>query len=170
MQDVTDTGAATAPSPAQTMADRPALLAANDALWALFAKIPNSAFSLLARAGIAGVFWRSGQSKVHGWELNEFTFQLFRTEYALPLIPYEAAAYMATFAEHFFPLLLVLGLASRFSAGALLGMTAVIQTFVYPESWPDHAVWATALLFIMARGPGPLSLDHLIHKKFGANT
>ena len=141
------------------------LFAANDALWNLFTRIPDSALALLARVGIAGVFWRSGQTKVNGLEINEFTFELFRTEYALPLIPYEAAAYMAAFAEHFFPALLVLGLASRFGAGALLGMTAVIQIFVYPASWPDHAVWALVLLFVMSRGPGVFSLDHVIRTK-----
>lgn len=138
----------------------------NDSLWALFARIPDWALSLLARLGVAGVFWRSGQTKIDGWQLNEFTYFLFETEYALPLIPFKAAAYIATFAEHFFPLLLVIGLATRFSAGALLVMTLVIQIFVYPMSWPDHAVWAISMLLIMSRGPGMLSLDHLIQTKF----
>lgn len=137
----------------------------NNSLWALFARIPDWAISLLARLGVAGVFWRSGQTKVDGWQLNEFTYFLFETEYALPLIPFKAAAYIATIAEHFFPLLLVIGLATRFSAGALLVMTLVIQVFVYPMSWPDHAVWAMAMLFIMSRGPGGLSLDHLLKTK-----
>ena len=140
------------------------LISLNNALWSLFSKIPDSVISLLARFGIAGVFWRSGQTKVNGWEINEFTFQLFQSEYALPLIPYQAAAYAATFAEHFFPLLLALGLASRYAAGVLIAMTAVIQVFVYPSSWPDHAVWAISLIFIMSRGPGVFSMDHFIKK------
>lgn len=127
--------------------------------------IPNGAISLLARIGIAGVFWRSGQTKVDGWEIRELTFDLFRDEYALPLIPTDLAVYAATISEHLFPLLLIAGLASRISAASLLAMTAVIQIFVYPTSWPDHALWATALLFLIARGPGLFSLDHLIQKR-----
>jgi putative oxidoreductase len=124
-------------------------------------RIPDSALSLIARIGVAGVFWRSGQTKVNGFEVTDSTYYLFREEYALPIIPPELAAHLAAFAEHFFPALLILGLASRFSALALLGMTMIIQLFVYPASWPDHAVWAAALAFIIARGPGVLSLDHL---------
>ncbi len=141
------------------------LEALHKTFWAQFAKIPDWAMSLLARFAVAGIFWRSGQTKVTGWELNEFTFMLFETEYDLPLIPFKAAAYIATFAEHFFPFLLVIGLATRLSAGALLVMTLVIQIFVYPMSWPDHAIWALAMLFIMSRGPGILSLDHLFKTK-----
>ncbi len=131
-----------------------------------YAAIPDSAISLLARVGIAGIFWRSGQTKVNGWEIRDLTFDLFRDEYALPFIPVELAAYSATIAEHLFPILLIAGLASRLSATALLVMTAVIQIFVYPTSWPDHALWAAALVFIMARGPGAISLDYLIRARF----
>ena len=141
------------------------LEALNNAFWAKFAKIPDWSMSLLARIAVAGMFWRSGQTKVTGWEINEFTYMLFESEYALPLIPFKTAAYIATFAEHFFPLLLVIGLATRLSAGALLIMTLVIQIFVYPASWPDHAIWAVAMLFIMSRGPGGLSIDHFIKSK-----
>jgi putative oxidoreductase len=124
--------------------------------------IPDSALSLIARIGIAGVFWRSGQTKVNGFEVTDSTYYLFREEYSLPIIPPEIAANLAALAEHFFPALLIVGLASRFSALALLGMTLVIQIFVYPASWPDHAVWAAALAVIIARGPGIVSLDHLL--------
>ena len=136
-----------------------------NAFWGYFAKIADWAMSLLARFAVAGIFWRSGQTKVTGWELNEFTYMLFETEYALPFIPFKVAPYMATVAEHFLPFLLVIGLATRFSAGALLIMTLVIEIFVYPLSWPDHAVWAVAMLFIMSRGPGIVSLDHLFKTK-----
>lgn len=124
--------------------------------------IPISFISLVARIGIAGTFWRSGQTKVADWTITDSTYYLFREEYNLPLIPYDIAAHIAVFAEHFFPILLILGLASRLSALALLGMTVVIEIFVYPLSWPDHATWAAALLVIIARGAGPLSLDHVI--------
>jgi putative oxidoreductase len=91
---------------------------------------------------------------------------LFETEYALPLIPPELAAYMATIAEHVFPILLVVGLASRFGAIALLGMTSVIQVLVYPSAWPVHIFWVMGLVYVIARGPGPLALDHLIARRF----
>lgn len=131
-------------------------------------KIPPSAISLIARIGIAGVFWRSGQTKVDGWNITASTYYLFEEEYALPLLPPELAAHMAVVAEHLFPVLLILGIASRFSAAALLGMTITIQLFVYPGSWPDHFTWAAALVFLIARGPGLMSIDHLIRNRFAA--
>jgi putative oxidoreductase len=87
---------------------------------------------------------------------------LFRDEYKVPLLPPDIAAYLATTAEHVLPVLLVIGFATRLSALGLLGMTAVIELFVYPGAWPEHALWATLLLWIIARGPGVVSLDHLI--------
>jgi putative oxidoreductase len=98
--------------------------------------------------------------------LKPSTFYLFQYEYQVPVIPPQIAAYIATYSEHLFPVLLVLGLASRLSALALLGMTIVIQVFVYPGAWATHLGWATALAFIIFRGPGALSLDHLIRKRF----
>ena len=132
---------------------------------ARLSSIPDSVISIVARIGAAGVFFRSGQTKVNGFEITDSTYYLFREEYALPIIPPEIAAHLAVFAEHAFPVLLIIGLATRFSALALLGMTAVIQIFVYPGSWPDHAIWAAALLFIAARGPGIASLDHLLFSR-----
>ena len=129
-------------------------------------RIPDSLIALLARFGIAGIFFRSGQTKVNGWEITDSTFFLFAEEYNVPLLPPEVAAYMATFAEHVFSVLLVIGLASRFSAASLLIMTLVIQFFVYPNLWPDHTMWAAAMMFVIARGPGSLSLDHLIARRF----
>ena len=132
---------------------------------ARLSSIPDSVISIVARIGAAGVFFRSGQTKVNGFETTDSTYYLFPEEYALPIIPPEIAAHLAVFAEHAFPVLLIIGLATRFSALALLGMTAVIQIFVYPGSWPDHAIWAAALLFIAARGPGFASLDHLLFSR-----
>jgi putative oxidoreductase len=123
-------------------------------------KIPHSAIALLARVAAADVFWRSGQTKVDGWQITETTFALFREEYRVPLLPPELAAYLATIQEHVFSVLLLVGLASRLSALGLLGMTLVIQLFVYPANYPDHLLWAAALLLIAARGPGAISLDH----------
>lgn len=136
--------------------------------------IPHSLVALLARFSIAAVFWSSGQTKVQGFALNFVTgvFQpgwpalsssavaLFRDEYRLPLLPPEPAALLAAGAEHLFPLLLLVGLGTRFSALALLGMTLVIQLFVYPGAYATHGTWAAVLLFLAARGPGALSVDH----------
>ncbi|MGC1578628.1 MAG: DoxX family protein [Beijerinckiaceae bacterium] len=125
-------------------------------------RIPYSLLALAARIFPAAVFWQSGQTKVDGWHLSDNAVDLFRDEYGLPVIDPTAAAYLAAFAEHFFPVLLVLGLASRFAALALLFMTLVIEVFVYPDAWPTHGVWATCFLVVIARGPGLFSLDHLI--------
>jgi putative oxidoreductase len=122
-----------------------------------------------ARLFVATVFLLSGRTKVEGLlSVKDSTYFLFEYEYALPVIPPEVAAHMATYAEHLFPVLLILGLASRLSAAALLGMTAVIQLFVYPEAWMTHLGWAAALGFILFRGPGALSLDALIRRRFMA--
>jgi putative oxidoreductase len=125
-------------------------------------RIPYSIVALVARFAAASVFWRSGQTKVEGFMIKENTFYLFREEYMVPLLPPDVAAYLSTFAEHLFPVLLVIGLASRLSALALMFMTAVIQLFVYPDGWPEHILWVSSLFLIFARGPGAISLDHLI--------
>jgi len=128
----------------------------------LEAWIGHDLVALAARLGIAGVFWLSGRTKVDGWlSVSENAVALFEDEYKLPVLSPELAAHLAAYAEHLFPVLLVLGLATRVSALALLGMTAVIQVFVYPLAWPTHLVWAAALLYLVARGAGRLSIDRL---------
>jgi len=128
-------------------------------------RIPNDLIAVIARLSIAGVFWRSGETKLDGWSVSDSAVYLFENEYRLPLIDPWLAAHLAAFAEHFFPVLLVIGLASRFSALALLAMTLVIEIFVYPDAWPTHGTWAVCLLFIAARGPGRLSIDTLIARQ-----
>lgn len=137
---------------------------------------------LLSRVALAGVFWRSGQTKVEGFVLDlvegRFEFgwprlapqavDLFRDEYRLPLLPPETAAVLAAGAEHLLPLLLVLGLGTRGAAAGLLGMTAVIQLFVYPGAWPTHGTWAAVLGWLLLRGGGPWSLDALIARRRAA--
>lgn len=123
--------------------------------------IPDAPVALFLRLFPALVFWQSGRTKVEGFSINDSTWFLFEHEYALPLVPYEAAAVMATVAEHVLPVLLVLGLFTRVSALGLLGMTAVIQAFVYPDAWMTHGLWAAALLAVVSRGPGDWSVDHL---------
>jgi putative oxidoreductase len=145
----------------------------------LLERIPHSFIALVARLSIAAVFWTSGQTKVQGFVVNIITgdvhpgwprlsdsvVALFRDEYKLPFIPPVIAAPMAATAEHLFPLLLVLGLGTRFSALALLGMTLVIEVFVYPDAYPTHGTWAAVLLYLIARGPGALSIDHWLARR-----
>lgn len=150
----------------------------------LLSRIPDAWIALLARFSVAAIFWKSGQTKVQGFaldivsgdfqlgwpHLSDSAVALFRNEYRLPFMPPELGAVMAASAEHVFPILILFGLATRFSALALLGMTTVIQLFVYPDAYPTHGLWAAALLFLVARGPGPLSLDQLVvHQKIFPN-
>jgi putative oxidoreductase len=128
-------------------------------------QVPYSFIALASRIAVADVFWRSGQTKVHGFSIREETFYLFREEYKVPLLPPDVAAYLSTIGEHVFPILLFVGLASRLSALGLFGMTLVIQFFVVPDGWPEHILWFSLLLLIIARGPGIISLDHLIWKR-----
>jgi putative oxidoreductase len=128
----------------------------------------ESAAQLLTRLALAGVFWRSGRAKVveGTWlTISDSTHFLFSTEYAnVPLSP-ELAVVLATGAEHLFPVLLVLGLATRLSALALLGMTMTIQVFVYPNAWwPVHSLWSALCLLLIARGSGLFGLDQLLVK------
>lgn len=125
--------------------------------------IVHDVLALMVRVAIAAVFWLSGRTKVDGFlTVNETAFALFRDEYKVPLIPPDVAAYMATYAETFFPILLVLGLFTRLSALALLGMTAVIEIFVYPLAWPTHLTWAALMLYLIGRGAGRFSLDRVL--------
>lgn len=125
--------------------------------------VPHDLLALASRFGIAAIFFMSGRTKVEGFlTLTEGAYELFRTEYKLPFVPPEIAAHLAAYAEHLFPVLLVLGLCTRLSALALLGMTLVIQVFVYPDAWPTHLSWAALLLYLVGRGGGTLSLDRLL--------
>lgn len=115
---------------------------------------------LVSRIGIAAVFFYSGRTKVSGWlTVTDSAVGLFRDEYHLPLVDPAFAAHAAAYAEHLFPLLLVLGLGTRLAALALLAMTLVIEVFVYPDAWPTHLSWAAPLLLLAARGGGRVSLD-----------
>ncbi len=128
--------------------------------------IPQSAISLLARVIIGLVFFKSGLTKLDGFGLSDSAIFLFQDEYKVPLIDPWLAAHLAAFAELTMPILLFAGLAARFAAAALLGMTLVIEIFVYPEAYVLHGLWAVALLTIMAHGAGVVSVDHLIRKRF----
>jgi putative oxidoreductase len=122
--------------------------------------LPPALLLLVQRLGIAAIFFQSGRTKVEGWfTIPDTTYELFRYEYAGVPLPPEFAAVMATVSEHVFPILLVLGLCTRLSALALLGMTLTIQIFVYPDAWPTHLSWAGLLLPLIALGGGTFSLD-----------
>jgi putative oxidoreductase len=128
--------------------------------------IPYWLIALVARLGPAGVFWRSGQTKLNGWQVTDSAVALFENEFQLPVISPWLAAHITAYAEFIFPVLLVLGLATRFSALALLIMTAVIEIFVFPDAWPIHGTWAACFLILMTRGPGVISLDHFISQRY----
>ncbi|MDY7577805.1 DoxX family protein [Herbaspirillum sp. RTI4] len=152
------------PQPAASNASNSTLLTRWNAIADyLSAGIPHSLLALTARLSIAGVFFLSGRTKVSGYlTITDSTYDLFKNEYKIPLLPSDLAAHLAAYAEHAFPLLLVLGLFTRFSALALLGMTAVIEIFVYPDAWSTHLSWAGLLLYLVGRGAGVFSLDHRI--------
>jgi putative oxidoreductase len=153
-----------------------------EGLIAALERIPNTLIAFIARFSIAAVFWSSGQTKIQGFvanlvtgefalgwpSLSDSALALFQDEYKLPLIPPELAAPMAALAEHLFPLLILIGLGTRFSALALLGMTLVIQLFVYPGAYATHGTWAAVLLYLMVRGPGRWSVDHWLAARHGA--
>ena len=147
---------------------------------ALCARIPHSLIALVARFSIAAVFWKSGQTKIEGlaidivdgrfslgWpRLADSAVDLFRDEYKVPLIAPELAAPLAATAEHLLPVLILIGLATRLSALGLLAMTAVIQIFVYPDAYPTHGVWSAVLLYLVAMGPGAVSIDHWLARRY----
>ena len=125
--------------------------------------IPAAVVGLVIRVAIAAVFFLSGRTKVEGLlTITDSSYTLFAQEYRVPLIPSDIAAHLATYAEHLLPILIVLGLMTRLSALGLLGMTLVIQVFVYPLGWPTHLLWAALLLYLIRFGAGPLSLDRLL--------
>jgi putative oxidoreductase len=160
-------------SPDTSRLSRPRWIgAANRAM----ARIPEDLIAVIGRFSIAAVFWKSGQTKIEGFSLDlvdrsvtlgwphlsDSAVFLFREEYRLPLLSPELAATLAALAEHALPVLILLGLGTRLAALGLLIMTAVIQVFVYPDAYPTHGVWACALLYLIARGPGRISLDALM--------
>ena len=125
--------------------------------------LPLTVLLLVARFGIAAIFFLSGRTKVTGLlHITDSAYYLFETDYKLPFVPPHIAAHLATYSEHLFPILLVVGFGTRLSALALLGMTTVIEVFIYPEAWPTHLSWAGLLLPLIAYGGGALSFDRVI--------
>lgn len=180
---LTTPSAARSASTSSTRPERSAIVRLVSWAHGWLARIPHSLIALLGRFSIAAVFWNSGQTKVSGFVINivsgEFALgwprlsdsalALFQDEYRLPLIAPAIAAPMAAFAEHLFPLLLLIGFGTRLSALALLGMTLVIQVFVYPGAYATHGTWAALLLYLMSGGPGAVSIDHWIARRRAAS-
>lgn len=121
---------------------------------------------LALRLGLGGIFWSSARTKVDGLlSVSDNTMWLFEEEYRVPLLSPEIAAHLATYGEHIFPIMLALGLGSRFAALALFVMTMVIQLFVYPDALlSTHLGWLALAGAVMVFGPGRLSIDHQIAK------
>jgi putative oxidoreductase len=132
------------------------------------AKWAETIMLLMVRAALAGIFWRSGRTKVEEGSLltvSENTIYQFGDDpfNKVPLLPSDVAAYLTTYAEHALPILLVIGLFTRLSALALMGMTLVIQLFVFPEAWWQvHILWVALALVLIVRGGGGLSMDRLL--------
>lgn len=129
----------------------------------LLERVPYSLLALPLRFAVATVFWNSAMTKLADWNA---ALDLFREEYKVPLLPPEVAAHIAVSIELSTPILLVLGLGVRPASLVLLGMTSVIEIFVYPQAWPTHIQWAAMLLVLLCRGAGSLSCDHLIRRRF----
>jgi putative oxidoreductase len=132
-----------------------------DALREWLARFPLSIIQLAGRIGVGAVFFKAGLLKYNSWE---FTVLLFRDEYKVPLLDPAVAARIAMVQELTIPILLFLGLATRLATIPLLGMIAVIQTFVYPNAYNDHLVWGSILVLVLTRGPGVFSLDYIIER------
>ena len=125
-------------------------------------RVPYAVLAIPLRLAVATVFWNSGMTKLANWDA---AIALFTDEYKVPLLPPEIAAYMAAAIELSTPVLLAVGLLTRPAAAVLLGMTTVIEMFVYPQAWPTHIQWAAMLLVLLCRGAGWFSLDHLISRR-----
>jgi len=126
-------------------------------------RVPYALLALPLRLALATVFWNSAMAKLANWDT---TISLFTDEYRVPLLPPEFAAHMALTIELTTPVLLVLGLFTRFAALVLLGMTLVIEIFVYPQAWPTHVQWAAMLLVLLCRGAGAASIDQMLWQRF----
>ena len=127
-------------------------------------RVPYSLLAIPLRLAVATVFWNSGTTKLANWDA---TLQLFEDDYKVPLLPPDLAAHIGASIELSTPILLVLGLFTRPAALVLLGMTTVIEVFVYPLAWPTHIQWAAMLLVLLCRGAGNWSVDHWLWQRFG---
>lgn len=133
---------------------------AND-LIAWVERFPQSLLQLMFRISIGSVFWSAGLTKIASWQT---TLLLFRDEYRVPFLPTELSAYMATTIELTCPILLFAGFATRLAVLPMIGQALVIEIFVYPEDWIEHLTWLSMLLFLLTRGAGVFSIDHVVKR------
>jgi len=143
--------------------DRPGIVGALERAIGALERVPYSVLALPLRLAVATVFWNSGTTKLANWDA---TLQLFEDEYKVPLLPPDIAAHLGTAIELTTPVLLVLGFLTRPAALVLLGMTTIIEVFVYPQAWPTHIQWAAMLLVLLCRGAGSFSIDHGLRRRF----
>lgn len=129
---------------------------------ALLERVPFSIIQLAMRVAIGFVFFNAGLLKLRSFE---FAVKLFAEEYRLPLIAPELAARLAMGVELAMPILLFVGLGTRFATLPLLAMSAVIVLLVYPASWVESLLWASVLVTLLTRGAGIFSLDYLIERR-----
>jgi putative oxidoreductase len=139
----------------------PALAVVERAI-AVLESVPYWLLALPLRFAVATIFWNSAMVKLISWQR---TVELFADEYQVPLLPPGIAAALALAIELACPVLLVLGLATRLAVLVLFSMVAVIQIFVYPEAWPTHVQWAAMMLVLLCRGPGWVSVDHVVRSR-----
>lgn len=139
-------------------------------------RIPGTLIALVSRIAAASAFWTTGQAKLDRpvidifrlrfeleWpEISETSLELFTYLYRLDLPRIELLFIGSAIAEHLFAALLLIGLATRLSSLVLLLVTAGIEFWIYPEAYATYALWVATLLYLLARGPGAISLDHLI--------
>ncbi len=151
-------------SRSQTLRAASGPFAALERIVAWLDRVPYSLLAVPLRLAVATVFWNSGTEKLADWNA---TLQLFQDEYKVPLLAPDFAAHLAASIELTTPVLLVLGFLTRAAALVLLGMTAVIEVFVYPQAWPTHIQWAAMLLVLLCRGAGAFSVDHWLRRHFG---
>jgi putative oxidoreductase len=147
-----------------TPVHRSAFLAGVSRITGWLDRVPYALLAIPLRLAVATVFWNSGTTKIANWDA---TLSLFEDEYKLPLIPPDIAAHIGAGIELSTPVLLVLGFLTRPAAFILLGMTTIIEVFVYPQAWPTHIQWAAMLLVLLCRGGGAFSVDYLLKKRFG---
>lgn len=135
---------------------------------AVMSRVPDGLLQLLARVAIAPTFFRSGQAKITGFSVNDSTVFLFEHEFGMPFPV--LSAHLAALAENILPVLLVVGFATRLSALALFVMTIVIQIVAPQGFWTFHILWFAVLLYVVAKGPGQVSVDHLIERAYRNRT
>ena len=127
-------------------------------------KTPHNALALLARLGVAAIFWRAGMDKMTNWAISGETYEAFINKYDIPLFSSAIGAEMATLVEHVSPVLILIGLAARAASTSLIAVTLVIFIFVHSGEWPDFIIWGFAMIYVVTKGPGEWSIDHYIRR------